>query len=402
MPNGSLLTGPLPAAEPNAPSSGAPAAAEDAPEAQLEQWLNIDVLLTAVYLAIFIVGVIGNVCNCLVIADSKNRYMKTATNYYLFSLSVSDLLLLIFGLPHDLINLWHPSPYLFNQFVCISRGWISEASTYASVLVIVTFTVERYLAICHPLRAHTFSRLSRAIKIIILIWLVASTCALVVVMQYGLITVTERRANGQETSTTQCTTVQRNEIIFELSVLIFFIIPMTVISILYIKLGYHLRQKSYMIRKNQQRKQECLKGNQTSGSLARCAPKSPRPSSTSQSSLVLAGQLPAKLVVGHSWRLWPPKPVRSLLTIDDPSEAELSLSRKADGGQRHSRSASQLSAPGEPTGCVPVQVQCGDGKFLSHDLFQSDARLTCIGLARRHNHHNSTGLPLAGRKRRNY
>lgn len=217
---------------------------------------DVNIILTSVYLAIFVIGVVGNVCNCLVIADSRNKFMKTATNYYLFSLSVSDLLLLIFGLPHDLVNLWHPSPYLFNQFVCISRGWISEASTYASVLVIVAFTVERYLAICHPLKAHTLSRLSRSVKIIVFIWLLASSCALLVVMQYGVIMVTERLPNGQDISTAQCTVVSRNETIFELSVLIFFIIPMAVITILYVNLGYHLSRKTIIIKQSRQRQQQ--------------------------------------------------------------------------------------------------------------------------------------------------
>lgn len=220
---------------------------------------DVNVILTTVYLIIFLIGVIGNICNCLVIADSRNKYMRTATNYYLFSLSVSDLLLLIFGLPHDIVNLWHPSPYMFNQFVCISRGWISEASTYASVLVIVAFTFERYLAICHPLKSHTLSRISRTVKIIIIIWLIASTCALLVVMQYGIITIVEKKANGQDIANPQCTTVNRNETIFELSSLIFFIIPMTVITILYVNLGYHLRKKTSLIRKqNKIRKQKQL------------------------------------------------------------------------------------------------------------------------------------------------
>ena len=302
--------------------------------------------LTLVYCAIFVIGVAGNMCNCLVIADSRNRYMKTATNYYLFSLSISDLLLLIFGVPHDLIDLWHPSQYLFGQFVCIARGWISEASTNASVLVIVAFSVERYLAICHPLRAHTLSHLSRAVKIILLIWLVASTCALTVVWQLGIETVRldelgreinvtsaggdestpstpsgsfgladdklivaayglsgdprgassaeasgysyraqegrvgtvpKTSADGQSTSTimtttlttattttttttdrTSCTAVALNETIFELSVIMFFIVPMAVMTILYVKLGYHLRKKAFFIKQNRLAREQHL------------------------------------------------------------------------------------------------------------------------------------------------
>lgn len=51
--------------------------------------------LTVVLVLIFIAGVVGNVCVCLVII--RNHSMHTATNYYLFSLAVSDLTLLILG-----------------------------------------------------------------------------------------------------------------------------------------------------------------------------------------------------------------------------------------------------------------------------------------------------------------
>lgn len=52
-------------------------------------------ILTSVYCLIFLTGIVGNGCTCIVIA--KNKYMQTATNYYLFSLAVSDLLTLILG-----------------------------------------------------------------------------------------------------------------------------------------------------------------------------------------------------------------------------------------------------------------------------------------------------------------
>jgi hypothetical protein len=52
-------------------------------------------ILTVIYLVIFIAGVLGNVVTCIVIA--KNKSMHTAVNYYLFSLAISDLCLLLCG-----------------------------------------------------------------------------------------------------------------------------------------------------------------------------------------------------------------------------------------------------------------------------------------------------------------
>ena len=51
--------------------------------------------ITAIYVLIFLTGVAGNVDVCLVIV--KNKSMHTATNYYLFSLAVSDLMILVLG-----------------------------------------------------------------------------------------------------------------------------------------------------------------------------------------------------------------------------------------------------------------------------------------------------------------
>lgn len=57
--------------------------------------LKLVLPITFVYVAIFVTGVFGNVVTCIVIR--RNPVMQTATNYYLFNLAVSDLLLLILG-----------------------------------------------------------------------------------------------------------------------------------------------------------------------------------------------------------------------------------------------------------------------------------------------------------------
>ncbi|GFY72197.1 pyrokinin-1 receptor [Trichonephila inaurata madagascariensis] len=152
--------------------------------------------MTVIYVVILITGLIGNICTCVVII--RNKHMRTVTNYYLFSLAVSDLLLLIVGLPQELYLLWNKYPYVFGEAFCIIRGYTAEMSTYASILTITLFTLERYLAICHPLRTHTMSKLSRAIYMII-------ACL-----------------SG--------------------STLAFFIVPMVVISVLYVQIGVQLRE----------------------------------------------------------------------------------------------------------------------------------------------------------------
>ena len=60
---------------------------------QLPYWRLIPI--TIIYAVMFITGVIGNILVCFVIVHNKS--MHTATNYYLFSLAIADLIILLLG-----------------------------------------------------------------------------------------------------------------------------------------------------------------------------------------------------------------------------------------------------------------------------------------------------------------
>lgn len=128
--------------------------------------LYVVVPVSVCYVLILTTGVLGNVCTCIVIG--RTRSMHTATNFYLFSLAVSDLLLLLLGLPVEFYELWYRYPYVFGNTMCVVLALCAETSANASILTITTFTVERYLAICRPLSSHAFlSSPSRAIRYVI-------------------------------------------------------------------------------------------------------------------------------------------------------------------------------------------------------------------------------------------
>lgn len=82
--------------------------------------LFIVIPITFVYMLIFVTGVVGNISTCIVI--SKNKSMHTATNYYLFSLAISDFLLLISGVPQEVYSIWSRYPYVFGEVFCVVRG----------------------------------------------------------------------------------------------------------------------------------------------------------------------------------------------------------------------------------------------------------------------------------------
>ncbi|EDV49247.2 pyrokinin-1 receptor [Drosophila erecta] len=194
--------------------------------------LSLLATLSVGYALIFIAGVLGNLITCIVI--SRNNFMHTATNFYLFNLAISDMILLCSGMPQDLYNLWHPDNYPFSDSICILESVLSETAANATVLTITAFTVERYIAICHPFRQHTMSKLSRAVKFIFAIWIAALLLALPQAIQFSVV------MQGMGTSCTM-----KNDFfahVFAVSGFLFFGGPMTAICVLYVLIGVKLKR----------------------------------------------------------------------------------------------------------------------------------------------------------------
>ncbi|XP_040569315.1 neuropeptides capa receptor [Lepeophtheirus salmonis] len=126
---------------------------------------------TLLYICMFITGILGNILVIYVIFYHKN--LRSPTNAFLVSLAVSDISLLFVGLPNDLHIFWQQYPWLFGTSVCKIRAMVSEMTSNSSVLTIVAFTIERYIAICHPLQSYKISSLSRSNKLITYIWIVS-------------------------------------------------------------------------------------------------------------------------------------------------------------------------------------------------------------------------------------
>lgn len=120
----------------------------------------------------FAVGFVGNSMVVLVVSRTSN--MKTPTNCYLVSLAVADCLALLSTAVPYLFE-FHLIRYkwLFGEAGCRLFVYVQYLSTTASILSITAFTVERYLAVCQPIKAQKLCTMRRAKKIIFIAWIIA-------------------------------------------------------------------------------------------------------------------------------------------------------------------------------------------------------------------------------------
>ncbi|CAH1160283.1 unnamed protein product [Phaedon cochleariae] len=202
------------------------------------QDIETAVIVTVVNCIIFVTGVLGNVAVCVVIM--KHKALSTPTDYYLLNLAIADLTLLIFGLPYDIMLYWYQYPWIFGQPVCQGRALISEMASYVSVLTVVTFSTERYVAICHPMYTLVMSSLRRSLRIILCIWVVSFICALPFAIYSGVDYIPHpNESQNIILESALCAMISQPENIplTEISTTIFFLIPMTIIIYQYIKMG---------------------------------------------------------------------------------------------------------------------------------------------------------------------
>ncbi|XP_014194507.1 neuromedin-U receptor 1 isoform X1 [Haplochromis burtoni] len=195
------------------------------------------------YLTIFIVGVLGNSLTCAVIL--RYRVMQTPTNYYLLSLAASDLLVLLLGMPLEIYEMWQNYPFLLGEGGCYFKTFLFETVCFASILNVTALSVERYVAVVHPLKVKHLTTRAHVKRVILMLWGLSMLCALPNTSLHG-IEVLPPQFGRQFPRSAICHLVKpiwMYNLIILISTLVFFLLPMLIISVLYLLIGLRLRRE---------------------------------------------------------------------------------------------------------------------------------------------------------------
>ncbi|XP_057662901.1 cholecystokinin receptor [Diorhabda carinulata] len=101
--------------------------------------------------------------------------MRTITNLFLLNLAISDLLLGVLCMPFTLIGALLRD-FVFGAVMCKLLPFLQACSVSVGVWTLVAISVERYYAICHPLRSLRWQTLNHAYKLILFIWIGSIIC----------------------------------------------------------------------------------------------------------------------------------------------------------------------------------------------------------------------------------
>ncbi|KAJ8412309.1 hypothetical protein AAFF_G00145760 [Aldrovandia affinis] len=146
------------------------------------------VFVTVIYIALFVVGCLGNSVTLYTLFRKKSlQHLQSTVHYHLASLAVSDLLILVLCMPIELYNfIWVHHPWAFGGAVCKGYYFLRDGCSYATALNIASLSVERYMAICHPFKAKSIMSRSRTKKLISAIWTASFLLATPMLLTMGL------------------------------------------------------------------------------------------------------------------------------------------------------------------------------------------------------------------------
>lgn len=180
---------------------------------------------------ILIIGVIGNVMVVIVVAKNKN--MATPTNCYLVSLAIADCAVLIAAVPQEIVSYYLiGNHWIWGHVGCAIMVFLQNLGINASSLSLTAFTVERYIAICHPMKAQTVCTVERAKKITLVVWVFAACyCS-----PWLYLTTVVPLSYAVDYPTQECTfKLSRDQyfLYYFLDIIMFYVVPLLLSCVLY-------------------------------------------------------------------------------------------------------------------------------------------------------------------------
>lgn len=195
------------------------------PSEVLLKWISI--VVPILFGIIVVVGFFGNAL--VVIVVFCNPQMRSTTNLLIINLAIADLLFITFCVP---FTAWdYAFPYWpFGDAWCRIVQYLIVVCAYASIYTLVLMSLDRYLAVAHPIQSMSIRTERNAYYAIFIMWMTIFVACIPALITHGVFV-----DSFASSPYSVCIFLsQYNQSIFQVCFFLSsYVIPITIILILY-------------------------------------------------------------------------------------------------------------------------------------------------------------------------
>ncbi|XP_033233176.1 allatostatin-A receptor isoform X1 [Drosophila pseudoobscura] len=183
---------------------------------------------------IAVTGFFGNLLVIMVVVVNKN--MRSTTNLLILNLAVSDLLFVIICIPFTATD-YITQRWPFGNFWCRTTQYLIVVTAFASIYTLVLMSIDRFLAVVHPIRSRMLRTEHITMIAIFTLWTVVLTISMPVTFAHDVMVHYDNTSN----ITYALCRFKDNDLLdastFQLSFFIStYLLPLMIISGLYVRM----------------------------------------------------------------------------------------------------------------------------------------------------------------------
>ncbi|XP_068769953.1 somatostatin receptor type 2 isoform X2 [Struthio camelus] len=211
--------------------------------------LTSNAILTFIYFVVCIIGLCGNTLVIYVIL--RYAKMKTITNIYILNLAIADELFML-GLPFLAMQvaLVH---WPFGKAICRIVMTVDGINQFTSIFCLTVMSVDRYLAVVHPIKSAKWRRPRTAKMINVAVWGVSLLVIMPIMIYAGV-----QHNHGRSS----CTIIWPGEsgawytgfIIY--AFILGFLVPLTIICLCYLFIIIKVKSSGIRVGSSKRKKSE--------------------------------------------------------------------------------------------------------------------------------------------------